>query len=518
MNNLASQEQITASWILIVVYMIVILFFVVRGALKIKSISDYAVGNISFSPLAVGLALAASMTSAATFIINPGFIALYGLSGVLSFGIVMPLAIFISLILFTKGFRKYGSHVKALTMAQWMGKMYNSERYALFFAFLSLLLITFIVLICVGLTQVISSAINADPVIVLVSIVVFIFGYMMFGGANSMVYTNAIQATIMLIVAIILLTSGAEHFENGIAGFMGKLSAIDNHFGAWKNPDSFLFRDFFEIIFCQAVIGIAIVCQPHVITKALLLKNEKDVNRYLTLGIIVLAIFFQVVIVGLYARLLFPDLRANGKDLPMDGSMSAYVVTKFPVYIGVTVILGLISAGLSTLEGLIQSLSASLTADLINPLFGTKLYTPENRGKKEITVNKLVIVALAIISFAFSYQQLLNPNLSVGIFAQNGVYAYFSAAFVPVLFGMFFKNVRLQTVFISSVSAIIIHFTVYYGQFLPYMKETVNNPAIASTAAILLSLVIGFSLHVGFKKVEVGPKLNVSLQKELENV
>ena len=176
MNNLASSEQITATWIVVILYMVVILYFVVRGAVRVKNISDYALGSITFSPLAVGLALAASMTSAATFIINPGFIALYGLSGVLSFGIAMPLAIFVSLTLMTKRFRRSGSHVKALTMAQWMGKMYNSNAYAIFFAFLSLLLITFIVLICVGLTQVLSSALNLEPVWVLLAIIVFVFG------------------------------------------------------------------------------------------------------------------------------------------------------------------------------------------------------------------------------------------------------------------------------------------------------------------------------------------------------
>ena len=75
--GIASNEMVIAGWILVVIYMSAILFFVIRGALKIKSMSDYALGNIAFSPAAVGLALAASMTSAATFIINPGFIALY---------------------------------------------------------------------------------------------------------------------------------------------------------------------------------------------------------------------------------------------------------------------------------------------------------------------------------------------------------------------------------------------------------------------------------------------------------
>ena len=193
------------TWLAVIFYMLLILFLVIRGALKTKNIEDYAVGSVHFSPVAVGLALAASMTSAATFIINPGFIGLYGISGVLSFGIVMPLAIFVSLIVFTKKFRKYGTSIKALTMAQWIGNRYNSKKYALFFAVLSFLLISFIVLILVGLTQVLSVALDLPVLPVLLSIGIFVFGYMMFGGANSMVYTNAIQAVLMLIVAVILL-------------------------------------------------------------------------------------------------------------------------------------------------------------------------------------------------------------------------------------------------------------------------------------------------------------------------
>ena len=227
MNVTETNNLVFAGWILIIAYALVILFFVIRGALKIKNISDYAVGNINFSPVSVGLALAASMTSAATFIINPGFIALYGFSAVISYAVVLPIAAMVSLIVLTKGFRKHGSLVKALTMAQWMSTKYKSEGFGLFFGFLSLLLITFIVLIVVGLTKVLSKTLDANEVYVLIGIVTFIFGYMMFGGANSMVYTNTIQAVLMLVVAFILLGSGYEHFSSGVHGFIDKLKSID---------------------------------------------------------------------------------------------------------------------------------------------------------------------------------------------------------------------------------------------------------------------------------------------------
>ncbi len=502
MNDIASNEQIIATWVLILIYISVVLYFVIRGARKTQNLDDYALGTIGFSPIAVGLALAASVTSAATFIINPGFIALYGISGVISFGIVMPIAIYISLIVMTKGFRKYGETAKALTMAQWIGKMYDSKSFAIYFGFLSLLLITFIVLICVGVTQVLSKALNAEAVWVLAAVIIFVFGYMMFGGANSMVYTNAIQASIMLLVALILLYSGAEYFDNGIDGFLKQLAAVDESLVQTTNPSSFLFRDYFEIIFCQFVIGIAIVCQPHIITKSLLLKSNKDVNKYLTVGIIALSVFFSVVFVGLYIRLYFPDLTINGNKMPMDSLVSYYVVSKFSVYTGLLVILGLISAGLSTLEGLIQTLSTTITSDLMDPIIGKKIGF--DNPMKKVFFNKMVIILLGVVSFILSYQQLLSPKLSVGIFAQNGVYAYFSAAFIPVLFGTFFKNVSLKSVFAASITAIVVHFTVYYGHITPYMQEPINNPAIASTMAILSSLLVGITMHYieEFRKVK----------------
>ena len=492
--------------ILIAIYGAIILFFVVRGATKTKSISDYAVGSIQFSPIVVGLSLAASMTSAATFIINPGFIALYGLSGVLAFAVVMPIAIFISLIVLTKSFRQHGASVKALTMAQWIGKRFDSKGFALFFGVLSLLLITFIVLICVGLTKVLAGALNVEELYVLIALVVFVFGYMMFGGANSMVYTNTIQAVLMLIVAIILLTSGYEHFSNGVHGFLDKLAAVDPQLTAIPNPGSLLFRDYFEIIFCNFVIGIAIVCQPHIITKSLLLKSEKDVNKYLLVAILVEVIFFAVVFVGLFARLSFPDMMDGDTAIKMDGMISAYVIKEFPVYMGLIVILGLISAGLSTLEGLVQSIPTTITSDIIDPILGEVLGEGETRQKKLVFINKTVIIIVAIVSIFLSYDQLLHPSLSVGIFAQNGVYTYFSAAFVPVIMGIFFKKVPLIAPAAAAATAVIVHFAIYYGHLTPYTQPPVGNPAVAATLAILSSLVVGFGLYfLKRERSEVSP-------------
>ena len=498
MGSEALQSSVTASWILILGYAVAIVALVVRGARRNTSVEDYAVGSLAFSPIAVGLALAASTTSAATFIINPGLVAHFGLSAVFGLCVVLPITMSISLVVMTKGFRKYGSTVKALTLSQWVGQRFDSRGFSIFFAVLSLLLVTFIVMILVGLTKVIAASLGLSEVAVLVALVVFSFGYMMFGGANSMVYTNTIQAVIMLAVAVILLGSGWEHFTEGVGGFVGKLRDIDPDLASLYNVNSPLFRDAFEVVFCTIVVGAAIVCQPHIITKSLLLKEEKDVNRYLVTGVIVQTIFFLVVIVGLYARLEFPGLQsAAGVAIAPDSVTSTYLVTQFPWFIAVIVFLGLIAAGMSTLEGLIQSLSIIITNDLIGNTYAAATGNTLSDHFR-FRLNRFVIVALALVSLLFSYQQLIDPNLSVIIFAQLGVYAYFAAAFIPVLFGTFLADAPRIAAVAASVTAVTVHYVLYYTGHLyfPYFMEvSVKNPGISTALGIVAASVVGGVLY-----------------------
>lgn len=485
--------KILAGWLVVVGYAGAIVALVVHGARRNRSIADYAVGNIAFSPAAVGLALAASTTSAATFIINPGLVAYFGVSAAFALCVVLPLAMGVSLVVLTKGFRRFGGSIRALTLPQWVGTRYQSRGYAIFFALLSLLLVTFIVMILVGLTKVVAAALALPEIGVLAVLVAFSFGYMMFGGANSMVYTNSVQAVIMIVVAVIFLASGHEYLADGISGLLGRLRAIDPNLATLYNPASPLFRDAFEVVFCTLVVGVAIVCQPHIITKSLLLEEERQVNRYLTVGIAVQVLFFWVVLAGLWARLEFPDLRLAGEVIPPDGIISTYLVTSFPWFVGVIVFLGLISAGMSTLEGLIQSLSVILTNDLVGNLHD--LATGRHLSERALLLlNRGTITALAVASFGLAWWQLVAPNLSVIIFAQLGVYAYFAAAFVPVLFGTFLEKVPLAAVASASAVALVVHFGLYAtGQhYFPYYAGvTVRNPGISTALGVVAATLVG---------------------------
>jgi SSS family solute:Na+ symporter/sodium/pantothenate symporter len=74
----------------------------------------------------------------------------------------------------------------------------------------------------------------------------------------------------------------------------------------------------------------------------------------------------------------------------------------------------------------------------------------------------------------------------VAIFGQNGVYGLFAATFAPVLFGLFSKHSARGWVVAAAVTALVVHFGMYYGKITVYH----NNPAVPAACAIAASLLV----------------------------
>ena len=85
----------------------------------------------------------------------------------------------------------------------------------------------------------------------------------------------------------------------------------------------------------------------------------------------------------------------------------------------------------------------------------------------------------------------------MAIFAQNGVYAYFCAAFVPIIFGMFMLRCDQRAAVAAAVVAVVVHFTMYYGKLpVPGTAATGENPGVAAAVAIIASVVVAQSVQL----------------------
>ena len=82
-------ERTTLAWLAFGAYLVITTGLALRGMRKTKSLAGFALGNGDMGPLLVGITLAASVASTATFVINPGFVWKDGLSALLHFLLII---------------------------------------------------------------------------------------------------------------------------------------------------------------------------------------------------------------------------------------------------------------------------------------------------------------------------------------------------------------------------------------------------------------------------------------------
>jgi sodium/pantothenate symporter len=467
-------------WLLFVAYVGGIAALTLRNRRKTASMQSFAVGTRRVPPFFIGLSLAANMTSVATFVINPGLIYAYGWAGVVGYGMAAPLGIFVGLVVTSKRFRKVGDRFTVITVPQWIGERYGDRRLTVFFSVVSMLQVTFLVLIVAGLTLVLMSVLRLSMVAALTIVVAFTFAYILLGGATVHVWSNTLQAIVMIAVAVALVASGAALFSGGLGAFFARLEAVAPHYGSVTNPDSLLFRDLLEAVVANFMIGVAIIMQPHIVSKALYLRSERDVNVYLATAVVVGTMFTAVLLTGLYARFEL------GAGLMPDRVVPTYIAQAFPPAARAFIMLGVLAAGFSTMEGVILALSSIFANDFYANLARWAGRAEEAVRARLLLTGRLFLLVLAPATFALAWWQIAAPSLSVAIFAQNGVYGLFAATFAPVVFGIFSERVTGALVFAAAGIALVVHFGMYYGKITIYH----NNPAVPAACALAVSLLV----------------------------
>ncbi|MHB2153172.1 sodium:solute symporter family transporter [Calditrichota bacterium GD2] len=462
----------------VLIYAIGIGLLALLARRKGQSLESFAIGGRKDNPFFIGLSLAANMTSAATFVINPGLVYLYGFSGFLGYAVAAPAGIFLGLIVMSKKFRQMGEARNALTIPQWIGQRFNNEGMTRFFAVLSFLQITFIVLIAVGLTIVLSRVLQAPYPLILFFVLAFTLSYIVIGGASIHILTNSYQGIIMSVVAVLLIISGPLFGHLSLTEIFQTLKNIDPNLVRPTNPNSLLFRDLFEVFIANFLVGVAIICQPHILSKALYLRSDKDVNAYLLTVVVVGSLYFFVLFSGLYARVFL-----HGPLLPPDQSMAAYINQIFPPPVLALVTLGILAAGFSTLEGLFIALSTIFSIDLFKSFLQKRFAFNESVvEQKTLLGTRVFLIVLAVVVYFLSVWQIEHPSLSVAIFAQNGVYGLFVATFWPIFTGLFLPRIKAWVPFWAGALGLVVHFGMYYGKITHYH----TNPGVCAAIALLV--------------------------------
>ncbi len=451
---------------------------------KTNDIKGFAIGNKDINPVFVGVTMMAAMSSTATFVINPGFLYQDGLSAFIHYGIFAPLGLFTAILVITKGFRQFGAKHDSLTIPGWIHDRYQNRTLSLYFAIINLLTITFVILILVGCSILMSSIFPVSQKLSLILCLAFVFSYVVMGGTYAHVYTNTFQGFMMIIVALFLIFHGLKYFDSGI---IASLESIGPNYAKAINPDSKLYNDIFSVSASVFIVTFGLALQPHIFSKVLYIKDDVQAKKFIITSIVVGTIFSTFVVVGLYARLAGVET-----DNP-NAVVTLYLVNEFSAsaigaYFLPFITITLLAAGLSTLDGILVALSSMVVSDIYRPF--SKETSPEVFQKKGLVLSRWVLIAIGLISLVFAW----DPPKLVGLFAQKGIYGLASATLVPILFGIIGpKNVNPYAVLTASLIGLLGH--LYLNIF-----GGVYNPAVSSSVATLASIAF-FCGYLGYRHV-----------------
>lgn len=443
------------------------------GMRKTSDLRSFALGKGDMSPTLVGVTMAASIASTATFVINPGFVYTHGLSAFAHFGLAATAGIVTALLLLTRGFHKMGHDVQAVTLPGWIRACFGSRALGAAFAALSLLYISFIVLILAGSSFILSQLFDLGYHTSLVVLLLFVFGYVLLGGTYAHAYTNAFQGGLMAAIAVMVVAVGLSRSGLGAFFDLDAVESVSASWSSWMNAESPLYYDFFSVFASSFVVTAALMLQPHILTKVLYLKEPKDLNKFLVVTMLVGTTFTGMLLIGFFAR--FEGLEVAAQDKVA----IAWIAHAFGPMSQAFIFVTLLAAGMSTLDGILVSLSSVVVSDLV---LGLKKGGPtEADVKKGLALSRYALVAVGLVSLALAW----DPPKLLGLFAQQGVYALVAASAAPMFLGVLRPELRsARLIGALAFLGVTVHFVLNLG-------FGITNPSVSAAWGILLSVGLG---------------------------
>jgi SSS family solute:Na+ symporter/sodium/pantothenate symporter len=437
------------AWLFFLVYAVFTAALAWRSGRGTDSSSSFAIGSGKMPWWMAGITLGACLASSSTFVILPGFVYASGTSALLGFTLPILLGIGLGLYTLAYRFQTIGGQHGALTVPHLLGAAYDSPRLRQLFAAFNVFNVAYLILITVGCGYVMEQALGVPYQWSVVGIVAFVFAYTGFGGATAHAWTNTLQGIVMVAVSLLVFFSGASLWPEMVA---------DLSTTGFTDPESVLFGTALETYVVPVLIGFALATQPHLLSKALYVEDRRELRNTIGLGMLTYGIFSLVLFAGAYARLTLPA------GVPQDQVMARYLVVAFgDGPLGALVSTAILAAAMSTLDGLLVAIAASVGNDLVP-------------GKGSVWANRGVLLALGVATIAGA----LNPPALVLLLGQLGIYALVAASAGPLLAALYSRGVPpVGAAFSSAFVALAVHF----GATL-----VVDNPAVACTAALLAAV------------------------------
>ncbi|HDR05109.1 MAG TPA: sodium transporter [Candidatus Marinimicrobia bacterium] len=388
---------------------------------KHKNSEDYFLAGRDIGWLAIGASLFASNISSEHFIGLAGS----GASSGLAVGHFEWLASFIVLFLgwvFVPFYLKSG----VFTMPEFLEKRYNrSSRVYLTTVSIVAYVITKISVTLLAGGLLLNKILGWDMISSAIVLVVITGIYTIAGGLKAVIYTELMQAVVLIGGAVMLTVLGM----NEVGGWAGLREALPADYFSMFKPSSHADFPWTGILFGAPILGIWYWCTDQFIVQRVL--AAKNINHArsgaIFAGFLKILPVFILVLPGLVAAVLFPGIEGD-EAYPM-------LVTSHLLPIGIKgiVIAALLAALMSSLASVFNSSSTLFTMDFY------KNIKPSASENELVLVGRLATTVLVILGILW-VPLIRSVSSQLFVYLQS-VQGYISPPIAAVfLFGIFWKR------------------------------------------------------------------------------
>ena len=431
---------VTWSWLFLVIYIGVMLLFGVVASRRVKNADDFAIARNSYGPFFLALAFAASTASGATFLGIPGLAYAYGTVSIWG-QFLYPIGVYFGVLISIKLVASSGQVFGNRSIPEYLGDRYQSDGVRLLVSIFSLLLFFYIAGQLVSGLVMFETMLGLEPMWALIITTVVLLIYVVLGGAHADILTDGVQGFMMLLVAAftILLFVFGVGVDGGMSGIIQNLKEQSEALVGVLNTGTPLFHSWWSIL-AILLAHIPLGLLPHIGNKLWALKNDGDRYLFVKLAFAVGLTFGLLGLAGLSTRAIVGDqLLMPGRN-PNEAIPVLYIEL-FPTWFAALVGVGILSAIMSTADGLVVSSSQILANDIYRRSLAPKIHahlSSEEVDRRVLLISRwsTVIVLLLCMVLAWALQ---NRNIALLVWiGSGGMMAAFAG---PLVMGALWRGV-----------------------------------------------------------------------------
>jgi SSS family transporter len=452
------------SWIFLVFYIGVMIGIGIYAQRKIQHADDFATARGSYGPFFLALAFAASTASGATFLGSPALSYEWGLAanwGNLLYPVGVYFGVLVSMRLISTAGNRFGNR----SIPEYLGDRYQSEGIRVLVSLLSLVLFFYLAGQLVSGVVMFEIMLGLDSDWALVITTCVLLFYVVMGGAHADILTDGVQGFMMLLLAIVVVIMTLMGFgiEGGFSGMWENLAAQDENLATPLNIKTALYHSWwsiFVIAFAHMPLGLL----PHLGNKLWALKGSGDRLQFVKLAMVFGITLGMMGLGGLLARAHFGDA------LYMDGanpnqSLPMLFIELFPTWLAALIGVGVLSAIMSTADGLVVSSSQIVANDIyrrtIVPLTHPDI-SEEDLDHRILVISRVSTVVILLLCLGMAW---LLMDINVTLIVWIGIGGMMAAFAGPLMVGALWKGVTRQGAYAGLLGGISV-FVVLHAQLL----------------------------------------------------